>query len=216
MKWFKFSKLENDYYYGIHRYFWHGLIAIGILTLIVSIFLLIWTFTPTQKMKVEKGPEPQKPAYPEVQEVNTAQIIEHVRYLEEQKRKQEAKKKNIKKKAKEIKKEPEKEEEIMIETPLVKKKVIDSAALRRFNQQIGETKALIDPTENPEFWNDKYIKTFRSERDRKMYKKTKDPSLVVRKLVAKGFKKTFEDYLEKLGYDNYNARAAALEALNTI
>ncbi len=206
----KLSKLENVYYYGIHRYFWHGLILVSGIILMASIAVILWTFTPTSKREVQKPPQPVKPDYPRISKVNTDEVIAIIRQKKKQEQKQSVK--QVKKQSKQT--DIKKPEELIFEAPEKTEKSIDSTALKNFYTQLGETKALIDPTLYPGFWNDKYKNTFRSERDRKMYRKTKDPSLVVKVLVNPGFKKRYENFTEKHGYDSYREKAGFLKILN--
>ena len=61
-----FSKLENKYYYGISRTFWHFFTAIAVVCFLVGVVMIGWSYIPPSKDKVEKAPLPQKETYPSV------------------------------------------------------------------------------------------------------------------------------------------------------
>ena len=58
-----FSKLENKYYYGISRTFWHFFTAIAVVCFVVGVVMIGWSYIPPSKDKVEKAPLPQKETY---------------------------------------------------------------------------------------------------------------------------------------------------------
>jgi len=200
-----FSKLENYYYYSINRYFWHLLIALSLLVIIGGAVIYIWSYVPPTKEHVEQGPKPQKESYPPLQKVSADEILAALP------------KKKIKiEEKKEVSSTTEEPElDIDYEKP-VKTKQIDSAALQRYYSALAITKNLIPYDENKSFWENRYEYYFPSERDRKLYRKTKNPAFRKRRLVAKGFDIRFNDYAERQGFDTYDEKAQLLEALNKV
>lgn len=41
-----FSKLENKYYYGISRTFWHFFTAIAVVCFVVGVVMIGWSYIP--------------------------------------------------------------------------------------------------------------------------------------------------------------------------
>jgi hypothetical protein len=201
MKQSKLSKLENKYYYGISRYFWHTIIAFSLLLIIGGITVYLWSMVPPSKKTVVKGPKPIKQAYPEMKKVNLQDILNQLNI------------KNEKIKNTNYKQTIEDPEEYL-DTQIYDE--VNSVALERFNKQIEETKKLIPDSIFPFFWKDQYEYYFESKRNEKMYKKTHNPLLRKRKITKKGFRLHFIDKTNKLKITDYNDKADILESANLL
>ncbi len=195
------SALENKYYYAVSRYFWHLIIAIGILGIGAGILVYFWTLVPPSKREVVKQSPPPKPKYPELKEITLQQIIQALP----------KKKKKISPPVTNPQVEETYEPETYREEEIV---TIDSAALANFNRIIGQTKILIPVDKNKDFWNDQYKMVFNSERDKKMYRKTHNPNLMHTVLVSSGFKTKFINYTDREKLKSYYDKAELLSTYN--
>ena len=203
MKQSKLSLLENKYYYAISRYFWHIVIALGILGIAAGVFTYLWTLVPPSKKTVTKAAIPNKPAYPDVKNVELKEILALLP------------KKKTKPVEQPMEVEPGDDSSIYEEENDVA--VIDSVALANFNKEMGRTKTLIPEGLHPDFWRDKYQDYFNSECDKKMYRKNHNPLLKHSRLVRPGFKQKFIDYTNnRQQLTDYNDKTAFLAALNDI
>ncbi len=197
------SALENKYYYAVSRYFWHIIIVIGILGIGAGILVYFWTLVPPKERQVVKQPIPPKPGYPQLKEVSLQDIIQAL----------------PKKKVKTEKPASDKAEEdyepynYQEEQNVVG---IDSVALANFNRVLGQTKMLIPEEKNTIFWEDRYQKTFKSERDKRMYKKTHNPNLYTLTLSRSGFKTRFIKFTDRQKLKSYYDKADLLDAYNHI
>ena len=200
-----FSQLENKYYYAINRYFWHLLIALSILSIVIGILVYTWTYVPPSKRQVEKGPKPEKTEYPAAQKVDASDIIAA-----------------LPRKARKTQPTPKPETptsdelDVDYETSPAPPQThqVDSAAMREYFNTMAMTKELIPYTQNKSFWDNKYQYYFASERDRKLYRKTKNPAFRKRQLTRKGFDIRFAEYAERQGYKDYEKKKQLLSALN--
>jgi len=59
-----FTKVEDKYVFNISLIFWHLFIAIATLSIVVSIFIFLWSVIPSSERKVEKQAYPAKQEYP--------------------------------------------------------------------------------------------------------------------------------------------------------
>jgi len=196
------STLENKYYYAVSRYFWHIVIAMGILGIGAGILVYFWTLIPPSKREVVKQPTPQKPNYPDLREVTIQDIIQAL----------------PKKKEKVFKVTQQMEEEIQTDDYEEEQDIaqIDSAALATFNRTLGQTKMLIPVEKNKTFWQNSYKKEFKTERDRKMYRKTHDPRLYQKVLINTGFKTRFIKFSDKQNVQSYYEKANLLDSYNQL
>ncbi len=201
------SKLENKYYYAINRYFWHLLIALSLLLIAIGAAVYLWSYVPPKKEQVVKGPKPEKPAYPSLQKVDAYDIIAALP----------KKKKKIEKPAPETDKNEPAEELQPDYEPLQRtqeNKTVDSAAMRAFYESLAYTKELIPIAGNKSFWLNKYEYYFASPRDRKLYRKTKNPAFRKRRLKQKGFDVRFSEYADRQGFKDYDEKNRLLSSLN--
>lgn len=194
------SALENKYYYAVSRYFWHIVIAVGILGIGAGILVYFWSLVPPKERQVIKQPAPTKPDYPKLKEITLQEIIRAL-----PKRKIKTKIPTTTKTKEEYEPVNYQEQEIIS---------IDSTALAAFNRSLGQTKNLITVETNKNFWEDTYIKKFNSERDKKMYKKTHNPNLYKLILTHPGFKTRFINFTDKQNLNSYYDKADLLDSYN--
>ncbi len=199
----RLSKLENNLYYGISRYFWHLIIGLAVLGVISGLLIYIWATIPPSKENVRVPPKPVKKAYPALKDVSLDEVIKHL-----------PKEKKIKKK--EIAKPAEEEVVATEETYVPDEKSIDSVALQQFEETLGQTRNLIPVQKNRAFWLGKGMYVFKSERDRKLYKKTKNPKYRTWVSTQAGFRQHYLQFTERQNIDSYNQKTELLNALNNI
>jgi hypothetical protein len=202
MKQSKLSILENKYYYGASRYFWHIIIALSLFSIIGGVAVYLWSVIPPSKDEVTKGVAPQKQKYPEMKKVSLQDIINSLP----------KKKSDIKETS--IENEQIEDPEEYLDTEVYNK--VDTVALSRFNKQIKQTKKLIPDTVFSTFWQDQYKYYFDSKRNEKMFKKTHNPLLRKRKIFKKGFKLRFVEITDRNGLTDYNDKADLLESTNLL
>lgn len=71
------NKIEEKFLFRISRFFWHIIISLGTLSLVIALLILIWGIIPSFKSSVDKEP------YPPVVEVSTREIEDEVNRLTE-------------------------------------------------------------------------------------------------------------------------------------
>lgn len=205
MKITKLSKLENNYYYGISRYFWHAIIGLAILGFFVGIAMFAWSKIPPSKPHVVKSKKPFKPAYPEVKPVSIESLLNSLP------KKQKTKQNNVEIVDDEDLYQTTDTQEIeIVET-------IDSVALALFERTLGETKNLISQEKYKLFWEGKKNLVYNSARDEKMFKKTKNPKYAPKWVSLKShpsFKNKYLSVTKKI--KNYRQKAKLLNSYNTI
>jgi len=59
-----FERIENKYVFNLSRIFWHIIILIGTLAIVVGVVFLLYGIIPAGQKSVEKLPPPAKPNYP--------------------------------------------------------------------------------------------------------------------------------------------------------
>ena len=69
-----FTKVENKYVFNMSAIFWHLLIALASITMVIAIFVVIWSFIPPSRQEVTRGTFPEKPKYPNPVSVNLAEL----------------------------------------------------------------------------------------------------------------------------------------------
>lgn len=69
-----FSKVENKYVFNVSLIFWHLLIAIATLGIVVSVLIFLWGIIPPALKKVVKQPYPEKKEYPAPIKVTLADL----------------------------------------------------------------------------------------------------------------------------------------------
>jgi len=207
MKKLSLSKLENYYYYAINRYFWHIIIALSLLIIISGIAVYGWSYVPPKKKEVVKPPQPEKAPYPELQQVDANDILKALSTRQKLPVQQE---------------EEEDDEFLMAAEPVYtqreksEEQTVDSVGLKMFYDELAVTKQIIPYQTNRKFWTNKYEFYFELERDKKLYRKTKNPKFRKKRLVRQAFDKNFIEFTDLYGYASYRDKAQFLRALNTM
>ncbi len=199
MKKLKLSTLENKYYYGISRYFWHFIIALAIIGVIAGIATLTWSKIPVSKKKVVKPAKPVKPKYPQQKTVSYDALVNA---LPKDRPKRVSRPKNI---------EIEENLPPPDEKPV---KIVDSAAIANFERELGYTKMLIPYSSNKSFWEGAGKYVFKNSRDEKMYRKTHNPKYKTWVPAKEKFKKRYIKYTKKENLEGYNQKTALLKGIN--
>lgn len=82
-----FTKIENKIYFKVTTAFWHILIGIGALAIVIGILLVLWNYIPTSKQEVKKQPIPEKQKYPSAVTVSYNELNDIITMLNEEKKK---------------------------------------------------------------------------------------------------------------------------------
>ncbi len=205
MKQSKLSKLENKYYYGISRYFWHIIIALSVLGVLLGIVAYLWSKIPPSKKHVVKTEKPIKPSYPNAKPVSFENLLNALP------KKQKTKQSNV-----EI---PEEKDDFYerVDQKIEITSSVDSVAVTLFERTLGETKNLISPEKNKLFWEGKKNLVFKSKRDERLYNKLKKEMYAPTWVVSAsnpGFKKRFLNSTKKI--KDYRKKASLLKSYNTV
>ncbi len=201
MKQSKLSKLENQYYYGISRYFWHIIIGLSVLAVFFGILLYVWTQIPPGKKHVAKGMKPVKKEYPALKQINLNEIYNAMPVVNTQPQEQDI---------------TDQEYEPPIDYGNVPTQKVDSTAIYNFENELGTTKSLIPEEQNKAFWQGTGHRGFASERDKKMFKKTHNPKYSKWIYDTPGFKKRYLVYTKWQNINDYNDKTKLLKAINSI
>lgn len=199
MKQTKFSKLENNYYYGISRLFWHIIIGLGALAIISGIAVLIWSQIPASKNKVVKEEAPFKKAYPKPVGVSLNEL-----------------KSLLPKGKEELEKEKNNVTEILgnrnTDFEVVEDEVVerDTVGLSKFNTQIDALKRLIPVQQNLSIWEGQGYYYFMNSRDERLYKRNKATHLRLWKSTSKGFE---NEFIKKTDGQKYNLKSYTDKAI---
>jgi len=199
MKQNKFSKLENNYYYGISRVFWHIIVGLGSLAIIGGIAVLVWSQIPASERKTVKEEAPLKINYPEPVAVTLDEI------------------KRLLPKGDELIKQKDEVTQINEVTnhePKKERIYRDTVGLSFFYAQINNLKKILPISENKALWQGegKYVM---SARDAKIYKKTKDNSLKRWVKTSEGFETRFIESTDK-NFKSYSDKAKLLSSYNNL
>lgn len=68
----KLENVEEKFYFKTSHFFWHFVTGLGALILVVSVFLLLWGFTPSFK------PGVKKPDYPKAVQVTAEEVLQKI------------------------------------------------------------------------------------------------------------------------------------------
>jgi len=158
MKQDKFSKLENNYYYGISRVFWHIIIGLGSLAIIGGIVVLVWSQIPASQDKVVRVNQPVKKSYPKATGVSLGELMKTL-----------PKGAELTKIKNDITLVTEVKNTIIEKVEEDNKR--DTVGLSKLNKQIDILKKIIPFNENKILWEGQGYYTFNSSRDKKMFKK---------------------------------------------
>jgi len=194
-----FSKLENKYYYGISRTFWHFFTAIAVVCFVVGVVMIGWSYIPPSKETVTKATPPAKEIYPSQAEVNINDILDV-----------------LPKDKKKVKEQLEKaKEEIYIPTQMPnQKKERDTAGLKVFERQIAYMKNILPYREFTKLWNGEGYYTY--PHGEAKYKVTKNEAY--RKFVStqRGLIEQIESRTDQFGFKSYKEKAKLVERYNNI
>lgn len=204
MKQTKFSKLENTYYYGISRVFWHIIIGLASLAIIIGIGALIWSQIPPSEQSIEMDSKPIKQSYPDPIAVSLTEL------------------KNSLPKGEKLKEEKDnitKVDDSTIERGNIREDIPirDTTGISNFKVQIGILKTLIPVIENNLIWNGSGRYVYRGgSRGEKMFKKTKNESLREWKSTSDGFVKLFTYKTDKQNLKSYTEKTRLLNSYNKL
>ena len=199
MKKVYFSKLENRYYYGISRTFWHILSALAVLSVIVAVSIVGWSYLPASKEKVVKAPEPQKEAYPKQVEVLLDEVISAIPKERSQ--------------IEEIKKTSE--TVLPVRKPRVDLVKKDTIGLFAFEQEIARLKNLLPPGEFPKLWSGEGY--YRYPEGEKKYKVTRLESYREYITTSDGLRLRIEKQTNRDDFaPSYSQKAQLVEGFNTV
>jgi len=199
----KFSRLENNYYYGISRVFWHIIIALGSLAIITGIAVLIWSQIPASQNKVVKANPPTKKSYPKPVGVSLNELMNTLPKGAEL-----TKVKNDITKIVEVRN---------ITTEIVEEISRDTIGLSRFNTQIGVLKIIIPVSENISLWKGQGKYVYKNGvKGEKMFKKTRNESLREWVFTSKGIEQRFIDNTDRKKLKSYFDKAALLSSYNNL
>ncbi len=204
MKKIKLSKLENKYYYGISRTFWHIIIGLAVLGVILGTLTFLWSKVPPSKKHVVKSEKPIKPNYPKTKPVSFDNLLNAIP------KKQKTWQSNV-----EIVEDEDYYESVdqKIEIP----NTVDSVAVAIFERTLGETKSLISLEKNKLFWEGKKNLVYKNPRDKRRYKITKNPKYAPTWVASQsnpGFKQNFLNNTKRI--KDYRKKASLLKSYNTI
>ena len=200
MKKVYFSKLENRYYYGISRTFWHILSALAVLSVIVAVSIVGWSYLPTSKEKVVKAPEPQKEAYPKQVEVQLDEVISAIPKERSQ--------------IEEIKKTSE--TVLPVRKPRVDLVKKDTIGLFAFEQQMARLKNLLPPDEFSTLWNGEVRYRFASESDRKAFNATGRTEFRQTIVLSEGLQERLIKELDRKGFSTFDQKAQLIKAYTEV
>jgi len=193
-----FSNLENKYYYGISRTFWHISAVIAVIGFIVGIVIIGWSYLPPSKKEVFKAPIPEKTAYPPQASV---QISEILNALPKDKLKIEEIKNNSNNNTPEVKQE-------------VKQHARDTTGLSNFENSISNLKNLIPFKDFSTLWrgNGYYIYP-RGEAIYKVKKLEEHREFVT---TSPGLLEQIEERTDSNEFKSYEEKAELVEKYNKI
>ncbi|MCF6182702.1 hypothetical protein [Lutibacter sp.] len=192
------SNLENKYYYGISRTFWHFLAAIAVIGFIVGIGIVGWSYFPPSKKEVTKALKPPKEAYPQQANVKLNEILNA---LPKDKVKIE-KIKNIS----------------INNTQKTERSISDSkrdtTGLSDFEKQIANLKNTLPFKDFPKLWRGEGYYTY--PRGEALYKIKKNESYRKFVMTSPGIISKIENRTDKNGFKSYKNKAELVKRYNQI
>jgi len=206
----KFSKLENNYYYGISRVFWHIIIGLGSLAIIGGIAILVWSQIPPSKDKVVKENTPTKKSYPKPTGVSLSELMSTLPKGEEL-----TKVKNAITKVSNQTNIPTGNNDI----PELK---IDTIGLSKLNKQIDVLKTLVPYSENKTLWEGQGHYVFKGEtrdkrmRNERMFKRTRSEGLRSWVFSSKSIDIEFIEITDKQSLKSYTDKTILLTSYNNL
>lgn len=188
MKKIHFSKLENKYYYGFSRTFWHFVIGAALVAAVVAISVVAYSYFPSSKDKVVRQEAPIKAPYPSQAEVTLSELLASL-----------PKEKIPVTISQEII-----EESPVIETTSVAPKQ-DTLGLSAFEFQIGRLKNVLPPSKFKAIWDGEgeYVYS-----DRRKYEVTKSEQFRTWVTKSDGLKIRILKTTSNAGFKSYREKAA--------
>jgi len=185
-----FSKLENKYYYGISRTFWHVLIGMASLGAVIAILIIGYSYLPSTKDKVTKQAVPEKEAYPPQSEVTSSEIklmLPHDVII--------------------------KEEEVIIESPTknpVDYSVIDTTGLHTYEKAISDLKNVLPAKNFPGLWEGEGEYQYLNKRKWDMTRQERFRKYVV---ITEGFATQIKNATDISGFKKYSDKTKIIEKI---
>lgn len=188
-----FSKLENKYYYGISRTFWHFFAVIAVVSCIAGVLVIGWSYVPPSKVKVTKAPSPARESYPSQTKVTLDEILNA---LPKDKAKIEAIKN-------------QESSEIVFQEEINEETQQDTTGYALYKNKIGVLKNLLPISKYPKLWNGDGYYTY--PRGEALYKIKRLESL--RKFVktSSGLEERIENRMDRNGFKGFGDKAKILE-----
>ncbi|WP_420573728.1 hypothetical protein [Kordia sp.] len=195
----RFTILENNYYYGFTRTFWHITISILFIGLIGGIIIIGWSFIPSSKREVIKASTPVKQAYPKQVGVTTNEIVRKLP------------------KKKEVIEQILDEETKIANTPTnqesyVVKNNIDTLGLRNFNNEIANLKSYLPVKQHSTLWNP--IGYYTYPQGKRRYEVTKNEKYRKWVVTSQGLKERIISRTNTMGFSSYNEKYQLIKAYN--
>lgn len=192
------SNLENKYYYGISRTFWHLFAFIAVIGCFVGIIIIGWSFIPASKDEVVKPPIPKRAEYPPQAKVKLNEILNS---LPQDKNEIEQIKNTTK-------------ENINVPQQVENNSERDTIGLSNFKNQISSLKNLLPISDFTKLWNGEGYYTY--PKGKAIYRIKKLESL--RKFVrtSPGLVNEIISITDKNGFNGYNEKTEILKSIINI
>ncbi len=196
----KLTNLENNYYYGFTRTFWHIIISILFLSLIGGVIMIGWSFIPSSKRQVVKASPPIKQSYPKQIDVSTKEVLQKLP------KEKEAIKKVLDEQTKIANTPPLNQEVYIIED------TIDTLNLTNFNNEIANLKLLIPVKKYSNLWNPKGYYTY--PQGKRKYDVTKNEKYRKWVVLSQGLKDQIISKIGAMGFKSYKEKYQLLKKYN--
>ena len=192
-----FSRLENTYYYGISRTFWHILITLAALGTIVAIVAVIYSYIPASQEEVSKAAPPPKEAYPPQSEVSFSELQDQLPSEAPPQQTQNA-------------------DLVADQAPIRQQKNIinrDLEGLPEFENAIGSLKNVLPPQEFPKLWQGEGQYVFS---DKRKYEVTKNEKYRTYVQDVAGFEQQIIEATQNNGFKSYKEKASIVRGVSKI
>ncbi|WP_298421976.1 hypothetical protein [uncultured Kordia sp.] len=196
----KLTNLENNYYYGFTRSFWHVIISILFLSLIGGVIMIGWSFIPSSKRHVVKTAPPVKQRYPKQVAVTTKEVLQKLP------KEKEAIKKVLDEQTKIANTPPVNQEVYVIED------IVDTLNLTNFNNEIANLKLLIPVKKYSSLWNPKGYYTY--PQGKRKYDVTKNEKYRKWVVLSQGLKDQIISKIDAMGFKSYKEKYQLLKTYN--
>ena len=185
----KLFNLENKYYYGFTRSFWHLVSLLVVIGGLAAIIVIGWSYFPPKKKDIVKAPNPIKEAYPPDVEVPLGEIISA-----------------IPKKKEEINRIKSTTENSTIAVPTSRTNTSsrDTTGMSKFQYQLGRLKTLMPVSKYTTLWNGSGYYDPKGER---LYKTTKRASFRQYIQTGPGLEEQIVNSTDNRGFRSYLEKA---------